>query len=128
VKLVVSGAVFARSILAVSAFVCLWCDPAAVGRTLGKRLAAIHRTVREFGILVRTIFQADPVPLTATHCVGIDHRAEDDDKSNHWQKNRDAHDKAPQAIKTINQPTKVNGHAAQFPRIAVFARASSENT
>jgi hypothetical protein len=68
------------SILAISAFVCLRCDPAPIRHALGKRRAAIHRTARIFSILVRTIFQADFVPLTSTHCVSGHGRVEDEKK------------------------------------------------
>jgi hypothetical protein len=56
----------ASSILGISAFVRLRCDPATAGHALGKRLAAFHRTGWRFGVFVSTDFQAELVPLSAT--------------------------------------------------------------
>ena len=75
----------AASTLRISAFVCLRRNPAPIRHALGKRLTAIHRTARRFGILVRTIFQADLVPFTTTHRVS-GHRIVHDEKKDHRKK------------------------------------------
>jgi hypothetical protein len=80
-------AVFASSILAQSAFVCLRCDKAAGGDALGKRLAAKYRTAWRFGVFVRTILQAKLVYLTATSRLSIYDRDEDEEKNDHWGQN-----------------------------------------